>query len=203
MLDVEGFILVGGRSSRMGSDKSQLLLGGQTVVERISAELSVVTQRVRLVGGNTTVGETRTNVCDIQQEWGPLGGIHAALSAASAEWCIIVACDLPFVTGELFQRLLQIGIGLQDTLDAIVPLQSDNRPQPLCAIYRRVNCLTPAAELIQLGEHTPRALLDRVNTRYVAFSEVSDLNNAEYFFFNVNTPENYARALEMNSSRGD
>ena len=50
MLDVEGFILVGGASSRMGRDKSQLMLGRQTTVEHIADALSDVATRIRLVG---------------------------------------------------------------------------------------------------------------------------------------------------------
>jgi len=49
MLDVEGFILVGGASSRMGRDKSRLMLGGQTTVELIAEAMANVASRVRLV----------------------------------------------------------------------------------------------------------------------------------------------------------
>ena len=56
MFDVEGFILVGGQSSRMGSDKSQLSFGKQTAVERIGAALGPLTATVRLVGAPIRAG---------------------------------------------------------------------------------------------------------------------------------------------------
>ena len=80
----------------------------------------------------------------------------------------------------------------------MVPVQEDSRPQPLCALYRR-SCLNAAEESIAKGEHSPRALLDKVATRYVEFHELSDLNGAERFFLNVNTPDNYELAQKLAS----
>src|SRR5256885_4416960 len=99
MFDVEGFILVGGASSRMGKDKSQLLFSGQTAVERLTRELAAVTAKVSLVGSRSeNLPSGFKIVSDVHQRWGALGGIHAALSAAGTEWTIVVACDLPFVS---------------------------------------------------------------------------------------------------------
>ncbi len=191
MLDVEGFILVGGKSSRMGTDKSRLMLEGQTVVERIADELRPTSHSVRLVGADSDVSEI---VHDIHPQWGPLGGIHAALTAAKHDWCLMVACDLPFVRRKLFERLFEFS---DEQAEAVVPLQDDSRPQPLCALYRRQPCLLVAERSIANGEHSPRALLDRVTTRYIKFDQLSDLAGAEHFFFNVNTPESYERAKQI------
>ena len=204
MLDVEGFILVGGASSRMGRDKSRLMLGGQTTVERIAAAMSEVATRVRLVGGLADGRQGRIrfeSVPDLADSWGPLGGIQAALDAAKAEWCIVTACDLPFVSGGLLQRLFELRSGDTESFDAVVPVQADEYPQPLCAVYRRLACLDAAEQSIRNGEHSPRALLDRVKTRYVPFTEISDLAGASNFFFNLNTPENYERAQQLSQER--
>ena len=198
MLDVEGFILVGGASSRMGSDKSQLMFGAQTGVERIAAALRSVATRVRLVGSRNRPNDALENVPDTHERWGALGGIETALSACRAEWAAIVACDLPLVTGELFTRLWQFARRTEgEVFDAIVPIQPDGRQQPLCAIYRCESCLTKAEQLIEEGEHTPRVLLANVRTRWVEFRELADLPGAEHFFFNVNTPDNYECAKEI------
>lgn len=193
MLDVDAFILVGGRSSRMGKDKSGLRFGDRSALALIAASLEVVSHTIRTVGGAPSAVEGLPNIADAHDKWGPLAGIEAALSNSNSEHCLIVACDLPFVTGKLFERLIE----LTDHSAAIVPLQSDGRPQPLCAIYRRTPCLTAARKAIADGEHSPRALLDQVRTRYVSFSELSDLDGSEYFFFNVNTPENYEQAQQI------
>lgn len=196
MLDVEGFILVGGASSRMGTDKSQLLLSGKTAVARIADMLRTVAKDVRVVGALS--GEL-ASIPDIHPHWGPLGGIHAALNAAATDWCLIVACDLPFVTRDLFGRLFEFA---EAGVDAVVPLQDDSRPQPLSAFYRRRACLLAAEESIARDEHSPRALLDKVQTKYVAFDQLADLDGAEHFFSNVNTPENYDQARKIASLFG-
>jgi molybdopterin-guanine dinucleotide biosynthesis protein A len=191
MFDVQGFILVGGASRRMGRDKAHLTLGDQTVLECVAKELGAVTSSVTLVGAREQYALSLANVPDIHEKWGALGGIHAALSAAESDWIIVIACDLPFVTHDLFERLQSL---IDDSIDAIVPVQLDGRPQPVCAFYRREMCLPEMDRLISAGEHTPRALLANVRTRYVQFSELSDLPGAEQFFFNLNTPEDFERA---------
>src|SRR6266404_1170382 len=97
MFDVEGFILVGGQSSRMGSDKSQLMFGARTGVQHIAAALRALTPKVSLVGARSEHAGLE-NIPDTFAHWGALGGIHAALAACKSEWAVIAACDLPFVS---------------------------------------------------------------------------------------------------------
>jgi molybdopterin-guanine dinucleotide biosynthesis protein A len=194
MFDVQGFILVGGASTRMGRDKSQLLFGDRTSAELIAAELRSVSRSITTVGGQTQGLSALRNIPDLRRDWGPLAGIEAALQEATSECCLMVACDFPFVTRNLFERLLEF---MADDTDAIVPLQSDGRPQPLCAAYRVASCLSAAENAILAGKHSPRDLLERVRTRYLPFTELSRLERAEHFFFNVNTPESYLRAQQI------
>ena len=194
MLEVEGFILVGGASSRMGTEKARLSLGGRNFVERIQAALRSVAGRTSVVGvkEGTTDWPSLPAVPDIHVKWGALGGLHAALFACRAEWAAVVACDLPFVTGELFVQLAS----LRENFDAVIPVQADGWRQPLCAFYRaRVAC-ERAAELIAAGERRPRALLNSLRTREVAFDELRHLPGADRFFININTPEDYMHAVK-------
>lgn len=195
MLDVEAFILVGGASSRMGSNKAHLAFGERTGVQRIAAALSSLTDLVRVVGssdGGTDSGFA--NVPDLLERWGALGGIHSALAACQRTWAIIVACDLPLVTTDLFIRLWEVNSKM---FDAVVPIQPDGRPQPLCALYRLETIKDQTTRLIAEGEHMPRALLAQVRTRWVAFSELAGLPGSEHFFLNVNTPEDYELARQI------
>src|SRR3954465_4139543 len=132
MLNIEGFILTGGASSRMGTDKALLELGGRNFIERITMALSSISVQVSLVGQRERMAAQPSLpiVPDIHVKWGALGGLHAALRACNAEWAAVVACDLPFVTGELFVRLPS----LRENFDAIAPVQPDGRLQPLCAL---------------------------------------------------------------------
>lgn len=200
MDSIEGFILIGGQSRRMGTDKSQLVLDGQTFVERIAMELGTATSSIKVVGNNTPASQLNLPAApDIYPQWGALGGVHAALSNCSAEWALVVACDFPFVTRELFGRLAS----LRDDFDAVAPIQGDGIPQPLCALYRVEPCLGRAEQLIKSGERKPVALLQSVHTRWVSFDELADLERANHFFDNINTPEDYARLSEKGLSTDD
>jgi len=204
MESIAGFILAGGESRRMGTDKWRLVLDGQNFVERIANAISAVTplriSPITVVGNlidNDAAG-TRTDLPiapDVYPAWGALGGVHAALSACLAEWALVVACDFPFVTSELFVRLASI----RDTFEAVAPIQSDQIPQPLCAFYRVRPCLQRAEQLIKSGERKPIALLQSVRTRWVPFSEIEDLAEAARFFDNINTPQDYHRIARERS----
>ena len=195
MDSIEGFILIGGESRRMGVDKSGLMLDGESFVQRIARELFALTPSVTLVGNNTSAIQINApinpaRISDVYPHWGALGGLHASLSACSGGWALIVACDFPFATRELFLRLA----GLREHFDAVAPIQRDLIPQPLCALYRVEACLGRAEHLIKSGERKPIALLQSVRTRWVSFSELADLRGATHFFDNINTPEDYAQA---------
>jgi molybdopterin-guanine dinucleotide biosynthesis protein A len=192
MQTIAGFILAGGESRRMGTDKSRLVLNGESFVERIAAELATVTSNVTVVGKETNSTPALQHVPDIFPKWGALGGVHAALASCEAEWCLIVACDFPFVTAELFARLAS----LREGFEAVAPIQNDGIPQPLCSLYQTECCLERAEELINSGERKPIALLQSVRTRWVPFAEIQDLPGAERYFDNINTPEDYVRIVE-------
>ena len=193
-METEGFILAGGASSRMGEDKSLLRLDGRTFVETAARALLAVTGRVSLVSSRPEAESHGLPVVpDLRAGLGALGGLQAALASCGAEWAAVVACDLPFVTGGLLARLAD---ARDESTDAVAPLQEDGRLQPLCALYRARVCLERVDEMIQAGELRPRLLLPRVRARLVGFEELRDLEGSRRFFLNVNTPGDYARALD-------
>jgi molybdopterin-guanine dinucleotide biosynthesis protein A len=198
MDSIEGFILIGGASSRMGTDKSQLQIEGESFVKHIARELAAVAAKVSVVGPAKQSDVELPLVGDVYQQWGALGGVHGALAACGADWAVIVACDLPRVTTALFNRLL----ALRQGFEAVAPLQPDGRRQPLCAIYRVSACLPQANALIERGERKPIALLQSVTTRWVEFVELADLPGAEDFFDNINTPQDYLRVSQETDKTG-
>ncbi|MDQ3908377.1 MAG: molybdenum cofactor guanylyltransferase [Acidobacteriota bacterium] len=195
MAGVEGFILAGGASSRMGTDKAALKIDGETFVARIHRALSSITGRVSVVSsreGHAAFG--LPVVHDLREGAGALGGLHAALSACREDRALVVSCDLPFATAELFARIASLA---SPQFDAVAPVQPDGRPQPLCALYTKAACLGVAGRLLDSGELRPRVLLREVRTRWVAPEELADLPGARNFFTNVNTREEYERAKKM------
>ncbi len=190
MDDLQAFILAGGASSRMGTDKSQLPLEGQTFTERIAETLRKLTDSVSVVGREADA--RLPSVADVYPQWGALGGLHAALAACKREWAIVVACDLPFVSAELFLFLAEKRVDH----DAVVPVQEDGRPQPLAALYRVDPCRQRATELIEAGRRRPLDLLEAVKTHWISFAEIRNLDQAERFFVNINTPSDYYEATQ-------
>jgi molybdopterin-guanine dinucleotide biosynthesis protein A len=189
MKDTQAFILAGGASRRMGTDKSQLLIDRQTFTERISETLLNLTDSVTIVGRQEE-SSNLPSVADVYPQWGALGGLHAALAACKREWAIVAACDLPFVTAELFSSLAALRLDHE----AVVPIQIDGRPQPLAALYRVDPCRQRATELIEAGHRRPLDLLEAVKTRWVSFDEIRNLEQSEKFFVNINTPSDYYEA---------
>jgi molybdopterin-guanine dinucleotide biosynthesis protein A len=188
MQSINGFILVGGQSRRMGRDKSQLVIGGRTFIDLIATAMSAVTCSVSTVGGTSAQADI-PHVSDVYPGWGALGGVHAALANSDGEWALVVACDFPSVTPDLFLRMATLSAGF----DAVAPIQHDLVLQPLCTLYRVQPCLGQAEQLIKSGERKPVALLQSVRTRWISFDELADLKGAGHFFDNINTPEDYAQ----------
>ncbi|MDQ3798991.1 MAG: molybdenum cofactor guanylyltransferase [Acidobacteriota bacterium] len=190
-----GYVLAGGKSSRMKTDKAFLKIGGETFLERAVNALSPVCEnRVKIVINEkqkTKFEESLPSldfVFDHFPERGALGGIHAALKDCETEFAIILACDLPLVSAGAIEILTKIA--LSDTTAAVVPRQSDQRAQPLCAAYRVKDCLPPLENLIAEKTSAPaREFLRLIPARFVEQKELSD---DERLFFNVNHPADFA-----------
>jgi len=198
MDQIEAFILAGGASSRMGTDKARLVLEGKTFIERISQTLGDFASRVVIVGQHSE-DLSLESVSDIHPKWGTLGGIETALTNCETEWAFVVACDLPFTTADLCRRLGNF----RQSHDAVVPIQQDLIPQPLCAFYKVGPCLVQVTKLIETGLRRPLDLLQSVNTKWVPFAEIEDLSGSENFFVNINTPEDYYVASRKGIAGGD
>lgn len=179
----------------MGTDKSQLLIHGESFVQRIANIVLEVASTVTVVG-RAADNEGLKVALDVYPGWGALGGLHAALQECGSDWAFVVACDLPFITSDLISRLADA----RDKYDAVIPIQPDKRPQPLCSFYRKDPCLRQATELIEIGKRRPLDLLERVNTRWVSFTELEDLEQSDKFFLNINTPEDYYEATRKTAS---
>ena len=185
---MEGFILSGGQSRRMGRDKCELTLNGKTFVELIADQMAAVTRSIKMVGRSVSQS-TLAAVADVYPEWGALGGVHTALANCTRDWALVVACAFPFVSTELFIQMVSVAEGF----DAVAPIQHDGVPQPLCTLYRVEACLSQSEQLIKSGERKPIALLQSVRTRWIPFPELAALEGSEMFFYNINTPEDYER----------
>ncbi len=201
---IDGFVLAGGQSRRMGQNKAALLLGGRTLIDRAAEVLLPIAKTVRAVGNLN--GEI-TSLPIIQDHpitgntRGAIVGLYTALLNAKTEWVAVLACDLPFVTGELMTRMVKIfrqGADAQvNNVDAVFAEQPDGRIQPLCGLYRRDSCLPEIERILSDGDWRLQQLRERLNARIIRSSEIEDIRGAEFQFFNVNTPDDYKSAVEI------
>lgn len=198
-MSYESFILIGGKSSRMGRDKFSLILQDKTLLE-ITVETLQNFGNVSVVANHSepsAIADGLNIIKDIHQNRGAVGGIHSALIHSKNVWTIILACDYPFVTVELIGFLTNL-TKLEKDFDAFAPIQADGKIQSLCAVYRTETCRKVLSEMLENeANYSVRDFLHRIKTRYIEFSEISQLSDAENLFFNLNTPEEFEAAKKI------
>lgn len=184
--DVVGFILAGGKSTRMGMDKALVGFEGRTLLARALDLVRSVTSEVRIVGAQEKFSGFAPVVEDIFPERGPLGGIHAALRSSVTELNLMLAVDMPFVASAFLQYLISEARAAGGA-SVIVP-HSDERWQPLCAVYRR--SFADAAEMSLLaGRNKIDLLFDEAETRVIGKAELDRMGFSSSIFRNLNTLE--------------
>lgn len=102
-----GFVLAGGHSSRMGSDKALALFQGVPLVQVALNTLAAAGAPARIAGCRSPLKAFAEEIPDTFPETGPMGGIHAALSVSQAEWNLFLPVDLPLMPSSLLACLLQ------------------------------------------------------------------------------------------------
>ena len=124
MVGVNAFVLAGGQSSRMGVDKAFLELDGKPLVRRMLELARAVTPVTRIIGNVEKFRAYAEVVDDEFSGCGPLAGIHAALQVSEEELNLILAVDMPFVTAELLQYLVQQAAANDAVQSLLEPLRS-------------------------------------------------------------------------------
>ena len=202
MPPLTAFVLAGGRSSRMGSDKAMLALGEQTLLERALRTVEQVSAKVRIVGPRSRYGQCGEVVEDIYEGCGPLGGIHAALRVSDTDLNLMLSVDMPLMHSRFLQWLAhQASQGRQ----LITLPEAHGGQQPLCAVYRR-EVLEAVERALQNGDYKIGRLFAEVPTRIIAEEEITAAGFSPSIFRNVNTPEEYdqlLRATLVSSEAGE
>ena len=190
--NVEGFVLVGGKSSRMGRDKALLEIVGRPLAARMADLLAPIVSRVTLVGNPLRYVQFGLPV--VADGWpgeGPLGGMVTALDAARGSWCLIVACDLPFLTADWLRFLCERAMSLREEndVDAIVP-ESTRGLEPLCAVYRKAGA-KPLRAAFERGVRKVTDALAELKLQRITETEWRAFSPDGSLFRNINTPEDY------------
>lgn len=191
MFKLEGFILAGGRSRRMGRDKALISFEGTTLLARAFATVSAVAAKTTVIARTPDAYPGFPCIADLRPDCGPLAGIETALSAAKTDLVIILACDMPFVTADFLKFLLERG----NPNGAVIPADPDGRPCGVCAVYGR-EVLAHASNLLDADERRLDRLFSSITVEFVPFAEFAALPGAERFLANLNTPDDARIQLE-------
>jgi len=185
--DVSVFVLAGGRSSRMGSDKALLPIAGLNLLQIAVAKAREVSPRTVIVGCRERYAQYGETIEDIIPGCGPLSGIHAALSTTRCELNLILSVDMPLMPADFLRWLTQTAASGDEL--AIVP-EAHGRTQPLCSVFRRA-AIAPVENEFETGEYKVDRLFSILPTRLVAEIDWQAAGFLPDIFRNVNTPDEY------------
>jgi len=183
--DIAGLILVGGKSSRYGSNKAMVEVDGIRLIERAVRVMRPLFQEVILLT-NTPRDYAYLGlpmVEDLIKGLGPLGGVYTGLETISCGAGFFVACDMPFLNQALILHLVASRKGF----DAVVP-RVGWMIEPLHAVYTK-RCLPAIRHLIDSREYQIFKFLPNVRVRYVEAEEIRVHDPQLRSFFNINEPQ--------------
>ncbi|HYK65342.1 MAG TPA: molybdenum cofactor guanylyltransferase [Patescibacteria group bacterium] len=190
-------VLVGGRSSRMGQPKAALDFGGVPLLTRIVIELKSRFDEIVIVAAPRSESQPPIEipglkiVHDETAFGGPLDALRRGLDALEHENAFACACDLPLLSSKVAMRL----VAMLDNFDAVIP-EIAGLLQPLHAVYRK-RCARAIQSLASTGEKRLLATARVINGRKVDEAELREIDPELHSFFNINTPDDYQRALKL------
>jgi molybdopterin-guanine dinucleotide biosynthesis protein A len=201
---MRGAVLAGGAARRYGgTPKGLLTVGGRRILDRVVDAVQAVTGAPPLLIANAPdSGAWRPDlhtIPDVRPGFGTLGGIFTAL-AAGAGPVLCVAWDMPFVSEALLRALVE---RLKDgQYDAVLPESSGRRGlEPLCAVYGPA-CAAAIARRLASGDLKAISFHPDVRVGIVPLAQVREFGDPDELFFNVNTPDDLARAEALCQRHG-
>lgn len=191
---INGFVLAGGKSNRMGQDKALMRFGKKPLVLRAAESLGPFVQEIAVLA---SPGRCRNLglpvIVDKWPDQGPLAAVCTGLHSSRTEWNIFLACDLPLVSRQFMRFLVERVRATRS--DAVVPRAEDGW-QPLCAAYHS-RCRTVFAQAIEEGRRSIIGLFDEVRVEAITHDEMVSAGLSHEELANANTPEDWERIIEF------
>jgi molybdopterin-guanine dinucleotide biosynthesis protein A len=210
--------MAGGASSRFGEDKALVEIDGRRMLDRMIDLMRRVTPKLKIVTPREKY--TEFGIETVADRWpgeGPLGGIVTALLDAAADsaqktsnqqlqvssqetgaWCLIVSCDMPFLTEDWLKFLIHRA---ESSAAEVVLPRSASGFEPLCACWR-----PRAAEALQRAfERGVRKMMDGVKEVKAEVLDEKDwkrFDSAGRLFWNMNTPSDYEETRRILEAEG-
>lgn len=187
---ITSVVMAGGKSSRMGTDKSFVPLLGKPLIEHVLERLGGIGQEEIIITNRPEDYEylNRPMFQDIIPNRGPLGGLHTALVHANYPHILVTACDMPWLN----RSLLEYMVSLRHHAQAIVP-RWQRYPEPLHAVYSK-SCLTPIEQKLSAGSLKMISFYQEIEVLYLEQDDIARFDPQGRSFSNINTPEDLAQA---------
>lgn len=187
MENIAGVLLTGGKSGRFGKDKAFAVYQDMFFYQQMVNKMHPYVQHIYVVKREDqwidSADKKVTLLTDVPKFKGngPLAGIYTAMQESSAEWFLVLPVDTPLLSTSVIAELMEY---LDSGADAIIPRTIDHI-HPLTALYHRQSKELMEGQLLE-GKRSLRRLLDKLKVCYADYTE-----EAEYFFANINTREQY------------
>ena len=192
--DITGVILAGGQSSRMGFNKAEAEMNGESMLVRMIEKLKEVTSTIIISSGNVSYPNIPyPQIPDVHPQCGPIGGIHSLLRRSNSSLNLVVSCDIPLVSVYLLKYMVESATK-SDAL-ITVPVDQEGQLHMTCAIYRK-DILPILQQQIKAHAFKMKDLLDLVSVAYIKISREHPLFQ-ENAFMNVNRPSTLEEARKL------
>lgn len=183
--DVTGVILAGGKSRRMGTDKAQLKIAGQSLFERSLQLLQSFFATIIIAGDRPDLARPGIPAIADLYPGSALGGLHTGLKSASTDWIFVAPCDMPYSDTRIVTALLQNREGV----DAVVP-RTPGGYEPVFALYHK-NCLPQMEVMLQQNQLRIYDFYQRISIHYLDPPQLPE--GWQRALLNINTPEQLAK----------
>jgi molybdopterin-guanine dinucleotide biosynthesis protein A len=189
-------IQAGGQSSRMGEDKALKTFLGRPLIQRVIERLTPISDEL-IVTTNRPEDYLFLNlplISDLKPGRGALGGLYTAIASASHPIVGVVACDMPFASATLIETASRLLV--EEEVDVVIA-KGEEGYEPLHAVYRRETCLPAIESAIEADQWKIIAWFPQVKVRVLTPEELRESDPAGLAFWNVNTPEEFAKAEQL------
>lgn len=191
MTEITGIVICGGKSCRFGNDKGMCMLGNKPMIHYSIDSLKPVCSEIIISSNDPKYNDLGyKTVVDTFEGIGPIGGIISALEISATEDNIIISCDMPFLNHELFKYI----IDNKNNALAASPL-FNGFIEPLCSYFNK-NSLIGIKQFISSDNYKMIDILESINYKKIIIDDSLPFYHAD-LFHNINTPEQYEKALKI------
>jgi len=185
-MKISAIIIAGGKSRRMGLDKTRLQWQGKTLLENAVALAQFFSDDI-VISSNTPVATGWPVIPDLIKNAGPLGGLHATLSEIRYQKALVLPVDMPLLNREVISYLWQH----IDSKKDLQVFKTPNRLQMLVGIYDK-NLLPLIEKQITNKDYKLRNLLQKSAYQLIDGSKFARQ------FININTPGDWEKLRQKN-----